>query len=176
MFGKRGREILLQKLQELPPQTAFTTMCLLNQIDALNEQIARIESRMGDLFEVTAASVELDGKGCYGYNGYDKGAHAMLLSVNIAELKNRLSAYLDLVRQGEEIIVRDRSRPIARIIPLSCAGDYDEEEQALIASGQLRPGSGRADPAFWTSFWSAPAPRIPARRAAEAVREDRDDG
>jgi transposase len=53
VFGKRGRETLLQKLQELPPQTAFTTMCLLNQIDALNEQITRIESRMGDLFEVT---------------------------------------------------------------------------------------------------------------------------
>lgn len=53
VFGKRGRKILSQKLQELPPHTAFTTMCLLNQIDALNEQIACIESRMGDLVEVT---------------------------------------------------------------------------------------------------------------------------
>jgi prevent-host-death family protein len=101
--------------------------------------------------------------------------HAMLLTVNIAQLKNRLSAYLDLVRRGEEIIVRDRSRPIAKIIPLSSTADYEEEERALIASGQLRPGSGRADPAFWASFWTAPAPHIPARRAAKAVREDRDE-
>ena len=30
-------------------------------------------------------------------------------TVNIADLKNQLSAYLQLVRNGEEIIVRDRN-------------------------------------------------------------------
>ncbi len=38
-------------------------------------------------------------------------------SVNVAELKNRLSHYLRLVRRGEPILVRDRERVIARIEP-----------------------------------------------------------
>jgi antitoxin (DNA-binding transcriptional repressor) of toxin-antitoxin stability system len=40
-------------------------------------------------------------------------------SVNVAELKYRLSAYLKLARNGEEIIIRDRKLPIAKLIPVS---------------------------------------------------------
>ena len=38
-------------------------------------------------------------------------------SVNVAELKNRLSHYLRLVRGGQSVLVRDRDRVIARIEP-----------------------------------------------------------
>lgn len=44
-------------------------------------------------------------------------------SVNIAELKDRLSHYLRLVRRGEALLVRDRDQVIARIEP---AGDIAE--------------------------------------------------
>jgi len=37
---------------------------------------------------------------------------------NIAELKNRLSAYLSLVEKGEEVEIRKRNVPIARVVPL----------------------------------------------------------
>jgi prevent-host-death family protein len=37
---------------------------------------------------------------------------------NIAELKNRLSEFLALVEQGEEIEIRKRNIAIARVIPL----------------------------------------------------------
>ncbi len=100
----------------------------------------------------------------------------MARTVNIAELKNRLSAYLDLVRQGEEIIVRNRSTPVAKIIPLAAAEDYGAEERRLIAAGQLRPASRSADHAFWRSFWRLPAPRVPLSRAVAAVRSDREEG
>jgi prevent-host-death family protein len=95
--------------------------------------------------------------------------------VKIGELKNRLSAYLSLVRQGQEVIVLDRSKPVARIVPLHAAEDYDAEEQALVAAGQLRPGSRAPDPAFWRSFWKQPAPRVPLSRAVAAVLEDREE-
>ncbi len=52
VFGKRGRALLLQRLAELPPQTAFTTLCLLAHLDALTERITHIEQRMADLLEV----------------------------------------------------------------------------------------------------------------------------
>jgi prevent-host-death family protein len=36
---------------------------------------------------------------------------------NIAELKNRLSEYLSLVEQGEEVEIRKRNVPVARVVP-----------------------------------------------------------
>ena len=77
-------------------------------------------------------------------------------SVSIAHLKNRLSAYLNEVKDGNEIVVRDRNRAIARIVPLSQRPDLDEELAALAAQGKIRLGDGQID----GSFWSLPAPRV----------------
>ena len=41
---------------------------------------------------------------------------------NIAEFKNKLSEYLALVDQGEEIEVRKYNIPIARVVPIHQAG------------------------------------------------------
>ncbi len=90
-------------------------------------------------------------------------------SVNIARLKNHLSRYLTEVRRGEEIVIRDRKLPIAKIVPLTETGDLGTEELALVASGQMR-GPKRPLP---RGFWSMPGPRISARRAAAAVVADR---
>jgi len=60
-----------------------------------------------------------------------------MASVQIADLKNNLSAYLRKVRTGEEVIICDRKSPIAKIVPLG-ATDLDLEEQELIAKGILR--------------------------------------
>jgi prevent-host-death family protein len=43
----------------------------------------------------------------------------MASSVGIKELKEKLSGYLDRVRHGEEIIVTDRGKEIAKVIPVS---------------------------------------------------------
>ena len=40
-------------------------------------------------------------------------------SVKIAELKDRLSEHLRAVERGAEVVVTDRSRPIARIVPVA---------------------------------------------------------
>ena len=37
--------------------------------------------------------------------------------IKISELKSQLSHYLRYVQQGEEIIVTERNRPVARVIP-----------------------------------------------------------
>jgi prevent-host-death family protein len=42
-------------------------------------------------------------------------------SVKIADLKDRLSEHLRAVEQGAEVVVTDRNRPIARIVPVSPA-------------------------------------------------------
>ena len=62
----------------------------------------------------------------------------MMQIVNIAELKNNLSAYLEQVKNGEELTVKDRNRPVARLIPLTAGEDLDAEEEALVAAGLMR--------------------------------------
>ena len=91
-------------------------------------------------------------------------------SVNIAELKNRLSYYLTEVKAGEEILVRDRNLPIARIVPLAQASG-DEDLLALAAQGKLRLGEGTID----DSFWELPAPRIAPAILRNALEQERDD-
>jgi|SRR6266436_871917 len=41
----------------------------------------------------------------------------MQSEVKIAELKSKLSEYLRSVRSGNEVVIKDRETPIARIIP-----------------------------------------------------------
>jgi prevent-host-death family protein len=88
-------------------------------------------------------------------------------SANIADLRNRLTQYLQEVRAGEEIIVRDRQRPIARIVPFTV--DDDADERALVAAGLMRKGSG----AIPASFWKVRRPRASVKTAAAAVTAGR---
>ena len=92
-------------------------------------------------------------------------------TVNIAQLKNRLSAYLTEVKAGKEIIVRDRNRPIARIVPIAPNPEHDEELLALATQGKVRLGKGTID----DSFWELPAPRVPMKALKRAVDLDRDE-
>ena len=43
-------------------------------------------------------------------------------TVKIAELKDHLSEHLRAVEAGGEVLVTDRRRPIARIVPVASAG------------------------------------------------------
>jgi prevent-host-death family protein len=92
-------------------------------------------------------------------------------SVNIAELKNRLSLYLNEVRSGEEILVRDRNLPIARIVPLAHGSAQDDELLALAGQGKIRLGEGLID----DSFWELPAPRVSPAALRRALEEERDE-
>ena len=91
-------------------------------------------------------------------------------SVNIADLKNQLSTYLNKVRAGEEIIIKDRNTPIAKIVPLELADDIEAEELALVASGQMTlPRKKKLPEDFWET-----GPRLSITKAARAVTEDRE--
>jgi prevent-host-death family protein len=58
------------------------------------------------------------------------------VEVGVRDLKNNLSRYLDRVREGEDVIVTDRGRPVAR----QSAIDHSTDRLAeLIAAGIVRP-------------------------------------
>ena len=71
----------------------------------------------------------------------------------IAELRNGLSRYLDHVRAGGTVVVYDRDKPIAEIVPIKKSRarskeELDEERLArLEAKGAIRRGTG--DMAAW---------------------------
>ena len=93
-------------------------------------------------------------------------------SVNVTELRTRLSTYLSRVRGGEEILVRDRKLAVAKIVPLSKTEGFDEELQQLAAQGLVRLPEERLD---LKSFFALPAPNISRtklRAAFEAEREE----
>lgn len=72
--------------------------------------------------------------------------------VGIRDLKNGLSRYIERVRAGEEVIVTDRGRPVARLTAVDEATDRLAE---LVAAGVVRPPSRRAR--------HRPGPRIAAK-------------
>jgi transposase len=55
LFGKRGRQELRARLPQLPPHTHFVASRLLMQVERLDEEIAAVEHRMGELFEIDDA-------------------------------------------------------------------------------------------------------------------------
>ena len=91
-------------------------------------------------------------------------------SVNIADLKNRLSQYLSEVKAGKEIVIRDRKLPIARIVPIHRNAKQDDELLALAAEGKIRLAETTLD----ESFWKLPAPRVSAKALKRAVDLERD--
>lgn len=61
--------------------------------------------------------------------------------VGVRDLKNRLSAHLDRVKGGEEIMVTEHGRPIARLSPVGA--DVDRMT-ALVDAGIVRPPNASA--------------------------------
>jgi len=93
-------------------------------------------------------------------------------SVNVAELKNRLSKYLTFARAGEEVVIRDRNLPIAKLVPFSAEG-ADDQELLLVAAGKLRLPSMKLDV---KELLKIPTGRVAGNRAIQAVLADREDG
>jgi prevent-host-death family protein len=61
----------------------------------------------------------------------------------IAELKNRLSHYVAYVKHGGEVLVMERDRPVAKLVPLAGRGDAVEGRiERLEQRGLARRGAG----------------------------------
>ena len=65
----------------------------------------------------------------------------------IGELRDGLSRFIDQVRDGGEVLVLDRDRPVARIVPAgaehAASGSDSERLLDLERRGLLRRGRGR---------------------------------
>ncbi|MBZ5574342.1 MAG: type II toxin-antitoxin system prevent-host-death family antitoxin [Acidobacteriia bacterium] len=90
-------------------------------------------------------------------------------TVKISDLKARLSAHIQLVRDGEEVLICDRNRPVARIVPCHLE-DHSEQEQRLVARGVLAPPLQRRRAPV---SWPEPPGNIPDEIVESVWREER---
>jgi len=92
-------------------------------------------------------------------------------SVNVAELKNRLSKYLTFAKGGEEVVIRDRNLPVAKLVPFLAEG-ADDQELMLVAAGKLRLPTVRLD---IKELSKIPTGRVAGNKAIQTVIADREE-
>ncbi|MGB6690968.1 MAG: type II toxin-antitoxin system prevent-host-death family antitoxin [Terracidiphilus sp.] len=94
-------------------------------------------------------------------------------TAKISELKAKLSAHIEYVKRGEEVLILDRNTPVARLVPAGPAEDYDERTRRLIAKGVLSPPKV---PRVEGEPWPGPAgPNCISQEVMDQVwREERD--
>lgn len=96
----------------------------------------------------------------------------LMRSVNVAKLKNELSKYLSFAKNGEEIVIRDRNLPVAKLVPFT-AEDTNEEELLLVAQGKMRLPKEKVD---LKQLLKIPTAKVKGNKAVEALLADRDEG
>ena len=96
----------------------------------------------------------------------------MMQTTSITQLKNSLSAYLRDVKAGEEVLITDRGRPIARLVPVSSSDSMEEHLKEMERKGLLRRGTGRLP----EDFWDMPRMEDPEGIVLKALLQEREEG
>ncbi len=109
------------------------------------------------------------------YNGHiEMYKEAIIMkTAAVSELKALLSKYLSQVKAGEEVVITDRGKPIAKIVPI---GRADTEIPAhlltLERAGLARIGRNSLP----KGFWALPRPKDIKGRALQSLLQEREDG
>jgi prevent-host-death family protein len=94
-------------------------------------------------------------------------------TTTISKLKASLSEYLSKVKAGEDLVITERGRIIAKIIPVKRNGqDADQDLSRLERSGLARIGRN----ALPRNFWDLPRPGNSTQSAVKAILKDREEG
>ena len=65
------------------------------------------------------------------------------MKVGVARLKADLSRYLAAAQHGEEVLITERGRPVARLVALGVADQAGSRRERLARAGALTLGTGR---------------------------------
>jgi prevent-host-death family protein len=95
-------------------------------------------------------------------------------TVNVADLKNNLSAYLDEVEKGNQIVVLNRTKPVARLIPIHI-DELSEEEERLVFEGELKLPETGMSKKFLQQILSWKLHRVSEGTSLDALVADRNE-
>ncbi len=91
----------------------------------------------------------------------------------VSELKASLSKYLARVKAGEEVVVTERGKAIAKIVPIPRDEDTEMERlREMERRGLLTIGTGRLS----DDFWDLPRPQDPEGLVLKQLLKDRELG
>jgi antitoxin (DNA-binding transcriptional repressor) of toxin-antitoxin stability system len=92
-------------------------------------------------------------------------------TVNVAKLKDQLSKYLTFAKGGEEVVIRDRNLPVAKLVPFLAEG-ADAQELKLVAAGKLRLPQVQLDV---RELVKIPTGTVKGNRAIQAITAEREE-
>lgn len=93
-------------------------------------------------------------------------------TATVSKLKASLSEYLRRVRAGEEVLVTERGRPIAKLTPIVGLQALPERLAEMEKQGLVKLGSRKLP----KCFWDLPRPKDPKGLVLKAVLEEREKG
>ena len=95
-------------------------------------------------------------------------------TVKVAELKDKLSAYLDDVEKGEEVVIVNRKKPVARITRI-VPQNQDQEEWELVTDGKMRLPEKSLTSAYLKGFLATRKAEVQNGTSLDALIADRND-
>jgi len=103
----------------------------------------------------------------------------IMRTANVTTLRTHLSRILEAVRQGEEVEIRVRDLPVARLVPVSPStepkkGAIPPWLEKLRREGKVRVGSMKPDPEILKGF--PPGTPVLGTLAIDAIIEERRTG
>ncbi|MDI6716970.1 MAG: type II toxin-antitoxin system prevent-host-death family antitoxin [Actinomycetota bacterium] len=90
----------------------------------------------------------------------------------VSKLKASLSKYLKRVKAGEEVLVTEHGKPIARLVPIEHTEMIPENLRELEKKGLVKIGSGKLP----EDFWAMPRPSDPKGAALRVLLKEREEG
>jgi prevent-host-death family protein len=90
----------------------------------------------------------------------------------VSKLKAYLSEYLNQVKAGNEVLITDRGKPVARLVPISRTKPAKESMTRMEKQGLIKLGSGRLP----KDFWSTPRAEDPQGLVLKALLQEREEG
>ncbi len=90
-------------------------------------------------------------------------------TAGISKLRAYLSEYLYHVKAGNEVLITDRGKPVARLVPISRTRAFGESLARMEKQGLIRLGSGKLP----KRFWSLPRPQAPEGLVRKALLDER---
>ncbi len=93
-------------------------------------------------------------------------------TTTVSQLKASLSKYLRSVKAGEEVLVTERGRPIAKLIPAEASEMLSDALLEMQKQGLIKLGSGKLP----KGFWKLPRPKDPKGLVMKTVLREREEG
>jgi len=90
----------------------------------------------------------------------------------ISELKAKLSEHIGRVKRGEEVLVTERGKPVARLVPVSPGTAEDDRIRELVRRGVVRAGKGQ----LRRALSKLPVCKVREGAVLRALEEERQEG